>query len=79
MVLALQVNEKNSFARFCHRRRRRESGDAGVQGSPVLSDGGGIVAVEDLALRPLGAPVAGGAIGRKDRPTVRRIRRLRLV
>ena len=53
--------------RCCYRRRRREPGDAGVQGSPVLGDGGGVVAVEDLALRPLGPPVAGGAIGRKDR------------
>ena len=74
MVRLLQVNEKNSFARLCHRRRRREPGDAGVQGRPVLSDGGGIVAVEDLALRPLGSPVAGGAIGHKDRPPGRQHR-----
>ena len=61
-----------------HGRRRREPGDAGVQGSPVLSDGGGVVAVEDLALRPLGSPVAGGAIGRKDRLTSRQRRRITL-
>jgi hypothetical protein len=79
MVRLLQVNEKNSFAKECHRRRRREPGDAGVQGSHVLSDGGGVVAVEDLALRPLGTPVAGSAIGRKDRGTGRQIAGLRLI
>ena len=51
----------------CHRRRRREPGDTGVQGRPVLGHGGRVVAVEDLALRPLGSSVAGGAIGREDR------------
>ena len=72
----LQVNEKNSFAGTDGIvERRREPGDAGVQGRPVLGNGGGVVAVEDLALRPLGSPVAGGAIGRKDRRTGRRIAR----
>ena len=65
--------------RCCYRRSRREPGDAGVQGSPVLSDGGGVVAVEDLALRPLGSPVAGGAIGRKDHLPGPHIAGLRLV
>ena len=62
MVEALQVNDKNSFASGSAG-GHREPGDAGVQGSPVLSDGGGVVAVEDLALRPLGSPMAGGTIG----------------
>ena len=59
MVRSLQVNDLNSFDMLA---------TAGVQGKAVLASGGGVVAVEDLALRPLGAPVAGGAIGRKDRP-----------
>src|SRR5687767_6863762 len=53
--------------------------DARVQRRPILSDSGGIVAVEDLALRPLGSPMAGGAIGREDRLPSRHIAGLRLL
>src|SRR5437867_5473089 len=61
------------------RRRRRESRDAGVQGRTVLGSGGGIIAVEDLALRPLGSPVAGRAICLKHGGTGRQIAELWLI
>src|SRR5262249_4109476 len=48
----------------------------GVQGRHVLGDGGGVIAVEDLALRPLGSSMARGAIGLKDRPPARQRRRI---
>ena len=76
---AIVTGEREKLVRqIRHWRRRREPGDTGVQERAVLSDGGGVVAVEDLALRPLGSPVAGCAIGCKDRPTIRRTR-LRLM
>ena len=57
----------------------QHSVDAWVQGSPVLGDGSGVVAGEDLALGPLGPPVAGGAIGLKDLPSGPHIAGLRLL
>ena len=60
--------------RCCHRRRGCEPGDAGVQGRAVLADGGGVIAVEDLALRPFGSPM-----GLEDCPTGRHIRGLWLI
>src|SRR5262249_2482917 len=53
------------------RQRCREPGNAWVQWCPVLRNGGGVVAGEGLALRPLEASVAGCAIGLKDRRTAR--------
>jgi hypothetical protein len=35
---------------------RRKPSDTGVQGGTVLGNGGWVIAVEDLALRPLRAP-----------------------
>src|SRR5262249_4125060 len=60
-------------------RRRREPGDPGVEGRAVLGHGGRIVAVEDLALRPLGSAVTGGAIRREHRSPGRDIDGLRLI
>ena len=54
----------------------------GSKASHILTDSGGVVAMEDLALCPLGSPMAGGAIGGKDCLTSRQrrgIRRLQLV
>src|SRR5262249_57085914 len=67
------ASEREEFVRRCcrYRGRRREPGDAGVQGRTVLADGAGVVAMKYLALRPLGSPMAGSAISLADRRTGR--------
>src|SRR5262249_39480655 len=56
-----------------------EPRDTGIQRRPVLGSGGGVVAVEDLALRPLCSSMAGGAIGCENGRTGREIAALRLI
>src|SRR5205085_8709355 len=50
--------------------------DAGVHGCSVLSDGGGIVAVEDLTLRPFNSAVAGSTKLPKHLSPARKGRRI---